>query len=47
MTWQEYFAWPYPKGGDYAREPTPFHHIYRRLFPVIIDLVGRCRLTPG
>ena len=27
-----------PKGGDYAREPTPFHLVYRRLFPVIIDL---------
>ena len=27
-----------PKGGDYAREPTRFHHVYRRLFPVVIEL---------
>ena len=27
-----------PRGGDYAREPTKFHHIYRRLFPVVIEL---------
>lgn len=27
-----------PKGGDYAREPTPFHRVYKNLFPVIIDL---------
>ena len=29
---------PAPKGGDYAREPTPFHRTYRRLFPVILEL---------
>ena len=27
-----------PRGGDYAREPTKFHHVYRRLFPVVIEL---------
>ena len=26
------------QGGDYAREPTKFHHVYRRLFPVVIEL---------
>jgi hypothetical protein len=29
---------PQSKGGDFARDPTPFHLVYRRLFPVIIDL---------
>ena len=29
---------PAPREGDHAREPTPFHLIYRRLFPVILEL---------
>ena len=29
-----------PRGGDYACEPTKFHHIYRRLFPVVIELAA-------
>jgi hypothetical protein len=27
-----------PEGGDHAREATPFHKIYRRLFPVVLEL---------
>ena len=27
-----------PEGGDHAREATPFHKIYRRLFPAVLEL---------